>query len=122
MISHSGLLIRPHMDMLDHQHNRVLPFRSMYETDYSDVGRDVVVANAVIIKAHSGALHRKQVAAALTLVYLVAAKMSSNFFLRVCPSASGQLESSWWTKMTFSRMACACRKAVKQELAHARHR
>ena len=43
---------------------------------------------------------------ALTLVYLVAEKMSSNFFLRVWPSASGQLESSWCTKMTFSRMAC----------------
>lgn len=42
----------------------------------------------------------------LTLVYLVAAKMSSNFFFRVCPSDSGQLLSSWCTKMTFSKMAC----------------
>ena len=42
----------------------------------------------------------------LTLVYLVAAKMSSNFFFRVCPSDKGQLLSSWCTNMTFSKMAC----------------
>lgn len=41
-----------------------------------------------------------------TLVYFVAAKMSSNFFFRIWPSPRGQLESSWWTKITFSRTAC----------------
>lgn len=38
-------------------------------------------------------------------VYLVAEKMSSNFFLSTAPSSRGQLLSSRWTKMTFSRMA-----------------
>ena len=31
--------------------------------------------------------------------------MSSNFFLSAAGSASGQLASSWWQKMTFSRIA-----------------
>eukprot|EP00160_Parvularia_atlantis_P000730 Unigene10584_Nuclearia_a/m.32362 Unigene10584_Nuclearia_a/g.32362 ORF Unigene10584_Nuclearia_a/g.32362 Unigene10584_Nuclearia_a/m.32362 type:complete len:469 (+) Unigene10584_Nuclearia_a:2029-3435(+) len=38
-------------------------------------------------------------------VYRVAAKMSSNFFLTVVESPSGQSDSSWWQKMTFSSTA-----------------
>lgn len=37
--------------------------------------------------------------------HLVASKMSSNFFFSAAGSARGQLDSSWWQKMTFSRMA-----------------
>jgi len=40
-----------------------------------------------------------------TLVYLVAEKISSNFFFRVAASPSGQLLSSWCTNTTFSKMA-----------------
>lgn len=36
----------------------------------------------------------------LSWLYLVAAKMESNFSLSALPSLSGQLESSWWQKMT----------------------
>uniref|UniRef100_A0A147BNX9 Protein bm5863 isoform d n=1 Tax=Ixodes ricinus TaxID=34613 RepID=A0A147BNX9_IXORI len=39
------------------------------------------------------------------LMYCVAAKMLSNLVLSVCPSDSGQLESVWWQKITFSKMA-----------------
>mmetsp|Transcript_3511 Transcript_3511/g.12980 ORF Transcript_3511/g.12980 Transcript_3511/m.12980 type:complete len:360 (+) Transcript_3511:3902-4981(+) len=39
------------------------------------------------------------------LVYLVAEKISSNFFFRVAASPSGQLLSSWCTNTTFSKMA-----------------
>ena len=46
-------------------------------------------------------------------MYLVALKMSSNFFLRVCPSARGQLLSSWCTKMTFSSTACSTRASQR---------
>lgn len=35
----------------------------------------------------------------------LASKMSSNFFLRAAGSLRGQLDSSWWQKMTFWRMA-----------------
>ncbi len=41
------------------------------------------------------------------LVYFVAEKMSSNLSFRTLPSARGQLDSSWCTKMTFSSTACA---------------
>ncbi len=51
------------------------------------------------------AARRIQLWQLLALVYLVAAKMSSNFFLSTCPSASGQLDSSWCTKITFSSTA-----------------
>lgn len=47
----------------------------------------------------------------LAFVYLVAAKMSSNFFFSTSPSASGQLESSWCTKMTFSSTACRAKQS-----------
>jgi hypothetical protein len=36
--------------------------------------------------------------------HLVAAKISSNFFFSTEVSDSGQLDSSWWQKITFSRM------------------
>jgi len=36
----------------------------------------------------------------LELVYFVAAKMESNFSFRALPSLRGQLDSSWWQKMT----------------------
>lgn len=39
-------------------------------------------------------------------MYFVAENMSSNLSLRIFPSASGQLDSSWCTKMTFSSTAC----------------
>lgn len=34
-------------------------------------------------------------------MYLVAEKISSNFCLRAFPSLRGQLDSSWWQKMTW---------------------
>ena len=39
------------------------------------------------------------------LVYFVALKISSNFFLSVAASPSGQFESSWCTNTTFSKIA-----------------
>ena len=41
----------------------------------------------------------------IALVYFMASKISSNFFLRVDASLKGHKLSSWWQKMTFSRMA-----------------
>mmetsp|Transcript_34041 Transcript_34041/g.75023 ORF Transcript_34041/g.75023 Transcript_34041/m.75023 type:complete len:468 (-) Transcript_34041:161-1564(-) len=43
--------------------------------------------------------------ASSALVYLVDSNTSSNFFFSTMPSCMGQLQSSWCTKMTFSRMA-----------------
>jgi hypothetical protein len=47
----------------------------------------------------------KETALELTLVYLVAEKISSNLSLSTFPSANGQFDSSWWTNMTFSKTA-----------------
>lgn len=48
----------------------------------------------------------------LAFVYLVAAKMSSNFFFSTWPSASGQLESSCGRKGTQSRSQEVCQISV----------
>jgi hypothetical protein len=47
--------------------------------------------------------------------------MSSNFFLSAAGSLSGQLDSSWWQKMTFWRMARetpSCAGTSSSRLAH----
>ena len=38
------------------------------------------------------------------LVYRAESKISSNFFFSTAPSCSGHELSSWWQKMTFSKM------------------
>ena len=51
----------------------------------------VVIHNVAWVWSHAAAVFMSK---QLTLVYFVAAKMSSNFFFRVWPSDSGQLLSS----------------------------